>query len=250
MPEEERPLRRKVRARRRKSLVIAAATAIAVLAAVVVLGFVGTRWVESRENLHVYLRGSGVEHLNAGDRIAIDVMEVGQIHAVDRNQGIVTAHLVIKRSRAGEIPNTSVFQVEPLNRWVPGNVGVRIYPSNANGHTEPIRDQMVLQASDRYLPPEIPAGFIYLAAGGLLAMAVAAGVAVAVYRLVSKLATLFVVVIAGLILFLAYWYFSMQITAPDPPDEVSLMGSGVFFGGILTAKSDSEEDSRRRHFAS
>ena len=214
-----RPARSRVLARRRRVLMVGGSVAVAGAALLVILGFLTARWIDARGNVRIYLHGPGVNELQEGALVAVDVESVGQVREVEQRDGKLVARLAIVRARAEQIPATSTFRVESLNHWKPGNVGVRVYVPDSAAGAEAIRDDALVRASDQFLPPSIPPRFYLLVFGALLMIAITVAIAVAVYKLVSRVATLIVVALGALILIGAYQYFDGQITPPQPPAE-------------------------------
>jgi hypothetical protein len=221
MSEASRPLRKKVLARRRRTLAISISVVVLALGSVIVLGIVTAKWLDARETMHVYLQGSGVDRLQPGSRVALGVQEIGQVATVELREGAHTAHLVMKRDLAGELPGTSAFQVESLNHWMPGNLGVRVYLPKAAGGAEPLADDVTILAQERFLPPETPVRFYYLIAVAVLVVAVTIAIAVVAARWINRLATLAILACGILALLAVYAHFSGQITAPELPGHLA-----------------------------
>ncbi|MFC1596999.1 hypothetical protein ACFL5Q_03540 [Planctomycetota bacterium] len=218
MTDTVRPSRQRIIARRRRALIVALTVAASGLAVIVVLGFVATRVIHARENVDVYMFGSGVDHLEEGAVVAMGVEPIGRVCDVRIRDGEHEAHLAIKREYAEQIPSTSEFQVESLNHWMPGNLGVRVDPRGPTS-AEPIRDDDRVQASNNFLPPEIPPKFYILLLGAALVVGATIALALFLYKLVSKIAMLVVLAIGLLFLIAAYQHFNGQITAPETPAE-------------------------------
>jgi len=89
--------------------------------------------------------------------------------------------------------------VDSLNDWLPGNVGVRVFPTATDTHP-PMVDGSRVQTSARALPPWVPAGFYIVLAGIVVVLA---GVVVVAW-LMRRVIVLVVAaaVIAGVIVYL------------------------------------------------
>ena len=220
-----RSSRKRIMARRRRALIVALTVAASGLAVIVVLGFVAARVIHARENVDVYMIGSGVDHLEEGAVVAMGMEPIGRVCDVGIRDGEHEAHLEIKREYAEQIPSTSQFGVESLNHWMPGNLGVRVDPRGATS-AEPIREDDRVRASNKFLPPEIPPRFYLLLLGAAFVIAGTIALALFLYKLVSKIAMLIALAVGLLILVAAYQYFNGQITAPETP--VEWRQAGVF----------------------
>lgn len=197
-------------------MIVAAIAGVATI--LVILGIVIGRVIEARQNVDVYLHGPGVVDLPEGALVATGVQPVGEVRSKEDRDGKLTAHLVINREYARQIPQGSSFRVESLNKWMPGRLGVRVYAETSPPGAEPIADGAVVQASSHFLPPQIPPRFYLLILGAMLLIAFTIAVAAALYKMFNRVSMFVALAIGMLVLIAAYLYFGGQIAAPDPPE--------------------------------
>lgn len=221
MERETRPARQKVLARRQRVLTLSIAVVVIALTLVMFTGFLATYWLGKRGELDIYLYGKGVDCLEEGAMIVLDIQPVGQVRAIEMQGTRQTAHLVIDQEMSTQIRAGSIFRVESLNDWMPGNVGVRVYAPKDSAQSPPVEDDTVVQASDMFLPPEIPPKFYLLVVGALVVVSVTVALGVAAYRVFHQIGMAIGVFLIGLlVLSIAYQYFSGRISVPGLPTDL------------------------------
>jgi len=151
----------------------------------------------SSGDVHVVLCGDGVSELRPGDRVVLGSVQVGEVEQTSLRDGEVLAELRIDGKHAAEIPESSRFEVDSLNQWVPGNLGVRIRSDPARADRPSLVDGAEIEAAKRTLPPTVPERFYPLVALGVGAIVVL----VICARVLRSIA--WMVIVAGVLILLA-----------------------------------------------
>lgn len=214
-------IRRRIRSRRRMSLIVVGSLAgCAVLALAILLIVSGM--IPIQGDFDVYLTGPGIQKLSAGSPVAMGLQEVGHIKRIENREGVPVAHVVIQREIAEQLPQDSKFAVESFNEWIPGNLGVRVYKPSTPGSSSPIEDESTFETNNEILPPDLPPKFYLLVVVGLLAIAVVLGLACAIYKTIKNLFSAAIILAIGAAILLAvYIHLNGSITAPDPPFQMN-----------------------------
>ena len=103
------------------------------LIAVVVVVWIGGSWLVRAAGPHdvrIELQGSGVSILKPGAGVIFGSTEVGQVEKVAESAGGSLAVVRLNKDFVATIPQASQFEVDSLNDWLPGNVGVRVFPAS------------------------------------------------------------------------------------------------------------------------
>lgn len=169
-------------------------------------------------DVDVYLQGNYVDQLDEGAPVAVGTIPIGRVTEVSLREGRPTARLQLDRQHTAGISADSRFSVESLNDWMPGNVGVRVYPPAQPGDAPQIKQGASVEAINHaFAPPHVPPKFFLLVGLGLVVLIVVGVLAVVLYRWVSALSTLIAVALGIAILLFGYLYFQNNITSPQPP---------------------------------
>ena len=163
----------------------------------------------SSHDVHVVLHGDGVSELGLGDRVVLGSVQVGEVEEATVRDGAVLAELRIDGEYAEEIPESSRFEVDSLNQWVPGNLGVRIRPGRAQTDAPSLVDGAKIEAAKRTLPPTVPERF-YL----LVALGVGAIVVLVICARVLRSIAWMVIVAGALILLAVFLHLGGTIVGP------------------------------------
>lgn len=202
-PSGARPAPRRVSGR---GLIIGLGVVIVLLLVVPVL-WNAAKSAVSRD-IHVYLRGCGVEELQPGHRVVIGTVPVGEVMGIDLRDGVQMAELRLDGKYVGQVAAGSRFEVDSLNQWMPGNLGIRVYPTGQKEGVQPLENRAVIQAVPRTLPPAIPKRFYAVVAVSVVAIALLLAIAKALQRWLILLIGL-AIMAAGLI------YLSRMVTLPS-----------------------------------
>jgi len=127
-------------------------------------------------DVHVQLSGCGVSQLKPGAFVVLGTTVVGEVTKCDNYAGVT--ELRIDKDYAAQVPCSSQFEVDSLNTWMPGNLGVRIRAPMVTNERA-IADGARIQAVERVLPAVVPERFYWLiasCAGGLIVLIVLARV--------------------------------------------------------------------------
>lgn len=170
--------------------------------AVAVVVWTGGRWIvraAGPQDVRIELHGPGVGQLKPGALVVLGSTEVGQVERVGELGGEATALMRVDKDFVSQISRTSRFEVDSLNDWLPGNVGVRVYPDMAEIDS-PLVDGARVRTSPRTTPPWAPWGFYVLVATTVLLLAGAMVVAWLMRRVIVLI--VFAGIMAGIILYL------------------------------------------------
>ncbi len=137
----------------------------AIIIAVIILLFVTGRFVirgitAIAGNDTIYIVGPYVDHLSEETSVVLDNDIVGRVKKVKFQNGRIAATLRIDRKVLRKLPSDSVFRIISLNKWMPGNLGVRIViPQSSSGSFKPIESGATITVGNTVLPPLIPPRF-------------------------------------------------------------------------------------------
>ncbi len=157
--------------------------------------------------LDVFVRGHGVSELQPGARVVLDSQEVGRVIGSEIRGGQRFAHVRIDGKYARQIPRESQFEVDSLNEWMPGNLGIRLRCPTSPTSSDVLGTGTEVDAVERILPPAIPPRF-YLLVGACCVVVV---LLIALARLV-RAGLIIVVGIAVIVAVLAH--LNGMITVP------------------------------------
>jgi hypothetical protein len=152
-------------------------------------------------NVHVDLHGAGVAELQPGARVVMGSIPVGEVVGREIRDGVPVAEVAVHGRHARQIPQSSRFEVDSLNQWMPGNLGVRIRGPKRPSDEPPLADGAEIETVDRALPPAVPERFYLLVGLSVAAVLVLALLA----RFLRSLAILLVgiAVLAAVLVYLS-----------------------------------------------
>lgn len=151
------------------------------------------------QDVRVELLGSGVGLLKPGARVVLGSTEVGQVEQVGESGGEATALVRVEKDFVSQISQSSGFEVDSLNDWLPGNVGVRVRPALSETRS-PLVDGTRVRVAPRALPPWAPWGFYVVIAASVVVLAGVVVVAWMMRRAI--LLIVFAAIFAGIMLYL------------------------------------------------
>ena len=153
-------------------------------------------------DVHVRLSGCGVSQLRLGALVVLGTTVVGEVTKCDDLAGVV--ELRIDKDHAAQVPRSSQFEVDSLNAWMPGNVGVRIRAPIVVEDRE-IAEGARVQAVELVLPAVVPQRFYWLVAS-------CAGVIVLLVVLARVLRSLLLLALGSGAILAVLFYFHGTIT--------------------------------------
>lgn len=164
---------------------------------VTLFAFMLGSWIFNSPDAPIMLRGARVGQLQPGAAVVLEDVQVGIVEAVSIEDGRPVAKLKLKDGMGREIPDDSRFVVESLNAMLPGNIGVRILPTDATTDSsvqaaqvpDELRDDAAADlggrsvkhvqdafADDSVLPASTPKGMYLVIGVAVLVAAVGFGV--------------------------------------------------------------------------
>jgi hypothetical protein len=178
-------------------------------AAVVLVLWTSAQWLWAAagpRDLRVSVQGCGVPMLSNGARVVLGTRQIGEVERVDDDHGEKLARLRIDHRHAEQLPANAEFEVDSLNEWLPGNVGIRVR-SRAGSEGPRLAEGAGVTAVDRILPPVVPWKFYPLVGACLLAVMV-------LYRLAVRLEKILVFLIGVAVIVAGLMYLNGVVSPP------------------------------------
>lgn len=216
-----------VEQRRQSQVKLFQLAGLLVLAGLLLWGSI--QWLTSDADDLIRLTGSNVSELEKDAAVMLDGVQVGKVVSVGLDGGEATAMLTIDGQYVDQIPKGSRFEVDSLNNWLPGNVGVKVVPpaekrlalgtdsqKHANQLSDIAENYRSERAVERVLPAKTPPGTFIAIAIMLLASAIFFGLVLNV----ARTAWFWNMLIAATILVVVYFVASGRLTLDTVHEKV------------------------------